>query len=588
MNLTKELSIKKLSLLIFIIMYIIFFFLTSYNLYSYSEYESNKTDKIMKNLNSNISKQVTEKINAIFNVSKFPLLIPDITKLHKTLDTNSITTIEDINYLKNICEMMLIEDNTINGAYIYNANGSGTFATRNQNAAKLKNTLNESWFKNALNTDGQITLVPNITEKNIFDDELNINENNFGFTRKIIDVKNKKTTGIILLTLPISSVQEFLSKELAFNNEILSIYDAEGNLLLSTNEKDQGIEPTNNDLTRFLYEPDIEIKRGYVKVSNTIPSTKWLLVSTIPKSNAYHIDNLYIFLFIINILFFSILFIILFLFFNKRVFKPLDSLIDNMNIKDNLDISFEYPYNDEVGTLIKSYNKMKIRIKDLININYKSKIEQKELELKQLQNQINPHFIYNTLESIHMMAEINDDLETSVMAEYFGSIIRYSMNRKINTVSLRDEMKIIDNYIYLQKIRFDQIFTITNLIDDTLLNCEIIKMIIQPIIENAINHGLSECTDNGQIIIQGQRINDNLMLTITDNGIGMDEDTLKDLNDYINDKNNKFKGIALRNIHRRLKLNYGEEYGIEIFSIPNNGTSITLTLPFIMHKINKQ
>lgn len=84
-----------------------------------------------------------------------------------------------------------------------------------------------------------------------------------------------------------------------------------------------------------------------------------------------------------------------------------------------------YEREDEIGILVKSYNEMKSRIHDLININYKNKIEQKDLELKQLQNQINPHFIYNTLESIHMMAELNDDEETSIMAEYFGSIIRY-------------------------------------------------------------------------------------------------------------------------------------------------------------------
>ena len=93
------------------------------------------------------------------------------------------------------------------------------------------------------------------------------------------------------------------------------------------------------------------------------------------------------------------------------------------NLEKNLNSTISYNRDDEIGSLINSYNEMKSRINDLININYKSQIEQKELELRQLQNQINPHFIYNTLESIHMMAEINDDLETSIMAEYFGSII---------------------------------------------------------------------------------------------------------------------------------------------------------------------
>ena len=252
------------------------------------------------------------------------------------------------------------------------------------------------------------------------------------------------------------------------------------------------------------------------------------------------------------------------------------------NLEKNLNSTFSYNRDDEIGSLINSYNAMKSRINDLININYKNQIEQKELELRQLQNQINPHFIYNTLESIHMMAELNDDLETSIMAEYFGSIIRYSMNRKINTVTLDKELEIINNYIYLQKIRFDQLFTIQNLVPDELLNCEIIKMIIQPLIENSIYHGLSECSGDGKIIIQGQKIDNNLLLSISDNGIGMDEATRDNLNDYINDKNNNFKGIALRNINRRLKLNYGSNYGLEIFSIEGKGTSMVLTLPFII------
>ncbi len=252
-------------------------------------------------------------------------------------------------------------------------------------------------------------------------------------------------------------------------------------------------------------------------------------------------------------------------------------------VETNLNYNFAYNKNDEIGILINSYNDMKTRINTLITINYKNQIEQKELELKQLQNQINPHFIYNTLESIHMMAEINDDPETSTMAEYFGTIIRYSMNRRINTVKLKDEIEIINNYIYLQRIRFDSLFTIENLVTDDVLNCEIIKMIIQPLIENSIYHGLSECDGNGKIIIQALKSNDNLIITVSDNGIGIDDKTLESLNDYINDKNELFNGIALRNINKRLKLNYGEEYGLEITSILGKGTSMILTIPYIIN-----
>ena len=111
---------------------------------------------------------------------------------------------------------------------------------------------------------------------------------------------------------------------------------------------------------------------------------------------------------------------------------------------------------------------------------------------------------------------------------------------------------IIDNYIYLQKIRFDQLFVIENLINEDVLDCEIIKMIIQPLIENSIYHGLSECSSNGKIIIQGQKIGNELLLTISDNGIGIDTDTLKDLNDYINDKNNKTPCLSKKDLSLEL------------------------------------
>lgn len=157
-------------------------------------------------------------------------------------------------------------------------------------------------------------------------------------------------------------------------------------------------------MNTLLYKPNLkEINKDYVAVFNAVDSTNWILISLIPKTSAYHINSLYLIFFIINIIFFSVLFFILYLFFNKRIFNPLKSLITNMN----------------------------------------KNIEQKELELRQLQSQINPHFIYNTLESIHMMAEINEEV----------------------------------------------------------MNCKIIKMIIQPIIENSINHGLSKCTEADKIII---------------------------------------------------------------------------------------
>lgn len=587
MILKNDISIKRTTILVFIIMYALFFLMTSINLYSYSQYEFSKTNKVIKNFNTTLSQQIYEKFNNLSDVSKYPLIIPDIDKLHSILTSNEKYEINDYNYLLYLCEMMLIQSESINGAFIYNLSGNGVFSSRNTPNSIIKNSLSETWFKTFLENDDTISFIPFIKSTDIFEYTSSNSESLIGIARKIIDLKTQEVTGVLLITIPISDLLKILTKDLPYNNQILSVFDSSGNLIVSSNY-DIDFSPFFDELNTTSTEPSVKTITNidpYFTTSNKIPLTNWILISAIPNADVYSINSLYIFSFITNIIFCSILLIVLYNLFINRIFNPINYLIDNMeksHIEKNLTSNLTYNKNDEIGILVNSYNEMKGRINDLININYKNKIEQKDLELKQLQNQINPHFIYNTLESIHMMAELNDDEETSIMAEYFGSIIRYSMNRKINTVKLKEEINIIDNYIYLQKIRFDQLFIIENLITEDVLECEIIKMIIQPLIENAIYHGLSECSSNGKIIIQGQKIGNELLLTISDNGIGIQAEALKDLNDYINDKNNKFKGIALRNINRRLKLNYGKQYGLEIFSVFGHGTSMVLTLPYII------
>lgn len=586
---SKDLSIKKLTIYIFTIIYLIFILLTSLNFYSYSRYEFNKTEKLIKNSNTSLSQQITEKINTILDISKYPLLIPEIDKLHNILKTNENYEINNYNYLKYLCEMILIQNDSINGAYIYDLKGRGVFTNRNSSNDVLINPTLSEWFIKSIDSDNSTSIFNNINPKSIFDNPSSNDENLFVLTRKIIDMSSNQITGLLMVTMPVDNFLSLLNNSITFNNQVLSLYDSTGELITQTDGdlllnstyiNDNLITTDTNPIIKYINKDT-----SYIVTSNYIPSSNWILINTIPKNEAFRLNTLYTMFFIINLIFFLAVSIILYYFVTKRIFNPIELLSRNMksnNLEENLDKEVIYDKNDEIGVLVKSYNKMKSHINYLININYKTQIEQKELELKQLQNQINPHFIYNTLESIHMMAEINDDMETSIMAEYFGEIIRYSMNRRVNTVTLKEEIKIIDNYIYLQKIRFDQLFYIENMIPEELLNCEITKMIIQPLIENAIYHGLSECSGNGKIIIQGTRVDNNLLLTISDNGIGISEEKLEELNDYINDNNNSFNGIALRNINRRLKLNYGENYNLKIFSVEGKGTSMVLTLPFIV------
>lgn len=580
----KNLSIKQLTLFIIICMYIIFFICTSFSLHSYSNYEYTKTNDIIKQFNTSVNKQISDKLSNISDTTKYPLLIPDVDTLHSTLLSQDIYTLDGYNYLYYLCDMMLIQNDIITGAFIYNLNGDGVYNTRNIPNGTFKNVQGESWFNELLNSTEQTKYISDISYNNLLNN-FSINSNELiAIARKLIDMNTQAVTGVILVTIPKEDLLNLIDHNLPYEDAASFLYDNNGNLIYSSNP-DINLKLTDKELSSNSLQPTLETSAynsEYIVAYSNISNCNWLLLNYVAKDTAYNLNSLYIFNFAISIAVFSILFIIMYLFLLTRVFKPINSLITHMsfNLEQSLEYNLTYNKDDEIGFLIKTYNTMKNRINNLININYKNKIEQKDLELQQLQIQINPHFIYNTLESIHMMAEINDDYETSIMAQQFGSIIRYSMNRKINTVTLKEELDIINNYIYLQRIRFDQLFTIENLITDEYLKCEIIKMIIQPLIENSINHGLSKCSSDGKIIIQSHKIDKTLLITVSDNGIGIDSETLNDLNDYINDKNNKFKGIALRNVHRRLKLKYGEEYGLTIHSVEGKETSVVLKLPY--------
>lgn len=584
-----NLSIKKLNLIIFLVVYLIFFIISLINFLIYNTHEYNKSEKIITGYNESFTQQITGRINSLISTSKYPLLLPDLSDLNSILTSNKPLSTDDYNYLKYICDMMLIHNDYINGAFIYKLNGDGLYSVRNVDSSDLYNPVEEDWFKDILESKSFTTIIPRMSCNSLFKTHLYNDDLFIGVARKIVDIDTQKVTGIALLTIPHSSLINLLKVNLTFNEQVISIYDLSNNLILSTSE-DMDIKIPADKFNSCSSTPIIDSlsesdEKTYVAAYNKISNADFVLVNYIPKSEVYMLNKSYFISAVINLIFAFMLFFTIYIFLIKRIFNPLNSLIDNMNLNNvekNLNNNFNYDKKDEIGILVDSYNRMKLKINDLINVNYKNRILQKELELKQLQLQINPHFIYNTLESIHMMAEINDDEETSTMAEYFGTIIRYSMNRHVNTVLLREEIEIINNYIYLQEIRFDQLFSIKNLISPDVLNCEIIKMIIQPLIEDCIYHGLSECENDGKIIIQGEKINDNLVLTISDNGTGIDDNTLKDINDYVNDKNNKFSGIGLKNVNKRIKLYYGEEFGLVIYSVYGKGTSLQLTLPYIV------
>lgn len=218
----------------------------------------------------------------------------------------------------------------------------------------------------------------------------------------------------------------------------------------------------------------------------------------------------------------------------------------------------------------------------------------KHAELTALQSQINPHFLYNTLESVRGQALLDGNEEIARMMEALSSFFRYSISRKGTLVTLRDELANIQNYMLIQRYRFNNRFSMEIYIDEEdedAYDFKIPKLIIQPVVENAVFHGLEERLEGGTVSIEVIVTDKHMMITVSDNGKGMDDETLARLNKRIHSQEDKLveedereqtnTGIGLPNIHKRLQLLFGEEYGLSVYSTLNQGTDVEITVPTI-------
>ncbi len=246
---------------------------------------------------------------------------------------------------------------------------------------------------------------------------------------------------------------------------------------------------------------------------------------------------------------------------------------------------------DEIGSLVHSYNKMIITIRTLIEDVYIGEIKQRQAKFIALQNQINPHMLYNTLESIRMKALVKDDDETADMIKILARMFRLTLNKEGRLHSVRHELEYTANYLQLQNIRFDNSFRLELNLPDEMLDCSIIPLVFQPIVENSINHGFEDYSRIMTITIEGRWTEQGEMLfRITDDGAGMSLDKRSqllaaldgaELHKYkLEDVNEQpEKGLGLQNIAERIKLHYGDRYYLTIIAGIQDGTSIEILIP---------
>jgi two-component system, sensor histidine kinase YesM len=313
--------------------------------------------------------------------------------------------------------------------------------------------------------------------------------------------------------------------------------------------------------------------------------TQWSYRQIIPFESIFRSINIMksVILYVFMALFLAV--ILLGLRFAESITNPIEDLIARMKHAQlgsfkKAEVEALEPSSlsaDEVGQLYRSFRMMIQHINELITENYTKQLIIKETEFKALQAQINPHFLYNTLESINWLAKTNGQPEISKMVEALGRLLRYSVNLKEHMIHLREELEIVRSYIIIQNFRFEERLEFCLDIPDTLLQCQLPKLTLQPLVENAIHYALEPRVEPCKISVKAMICEEYISLIVEDNGPGMDEAFLAKLRQGL--IQTKGKGIGLNNIDERVKIAFGEAYGLSIESDPEWGTRVSVRIP---------
>ncbi|MDD6217526.1 MAG: histidine kinase [Roseburia sp.] len=375
-------------------------------------------------------------------------------------------------------------------------------------------------------------------------------------------------------------------------NEWSCFVTDEGELYFGDNEQDDSVELLQEILKQNQKTEETQVVYSKIKgrklVISSMPvkelSGTLISVKDITENvhRVYFIRNVFVvvMLFVIALLVLWVNHIV------KRLLRQLYDILASIREvqKGNLDVVIENCGSDEMGELGTQINKMLRRIKRLMEDNLKREMLMKNSEIRALQNQINAHFIYNVLESIKMMAEIDEEYAISDAVTSLGKLLRYSMKWVSGNVLVEQELEYIKNYMALINLRFDYEIYLSLNIPDSILKQEIPKMSLQPIVENAIYHGIEQMAEDTNIYIKGFVEENDCVIEITDAGKGMTEEEVEQLKKKITGEmesdGGSGNGIGLKNVQDRIQIAFGEKYGIEVASKLGCYTKIRVRIPW--------
>jgi two-component system, sensor histidine kinase YesM len=476
--------------------------------------------------------------------------------------------------------------NDISNILIIGRDGSVITADPDSDINPWTSVYEKDWYIKAVNAGGQ-TIVSSSYVQNLVEGRYSWV---VSLSREILSPDKSEPLGVMLVDLKFNRIKDLCQSLFVGGKGYNFIIDSERNYifhptqqLVYSNLKSEPIDSIYELLDNSM-EEYFSAENKYFMIE-TSDITGWFVISVTHESDiitdwryvqiSYSLLGLFLFL-VVGIATNRI---------SSGITKPVRILQDIMKSVDTGEFRLVGPIKatDEIRELAREYDTMVGHIRNLMEANTREQELKRKSDLKALQAQINPHFLYNTLDSIIWMGEMGQNKEVVLMTSALSKLFRISISKGRELIPISDEIAHVESYLTIQKMRYKDKFEYLIDIDPNLYSQTILKITLQPLVENAIYHGIKEVDHKGIIQITGEELDGNIKLEVIDNGKGMTIDELEKLIRNLDTSSDSSvhskQGMGVRNVHERIQLYFGANYGLSYISNPGTGTRITVLIP---------
>jgi len=516
------------------------------------------------------------------NANNYTTVLDELKKMHQTNDSYELFLMR--NRLKFMFENILLGYSYINGIYLFTPDGKnisyGTDLLANYSP------LQDEWYVATLEGKGELHIGEVSAKPFIINAKPSIS-----VSRSLYDPYTNELIGVFMMDLSMEVFRGLnrnpapsLSNIYLINEFNHVLYDKSGVLI------GKALPDPIAALMPLVAGGNYQHNDGHLlTVIQEVPQRNWKIIAVISVDTIYKQYGISQQLFLYVSLSCAVIFLILSFVLSNFISKPIIKLAKAMRRNKGqhfAKLEIDHKQADEIGILYHEYDKMMQAIDTHIRESYQNKILMLDSQMKALEAQINSHFLYNTLESINSIAEIEEVESIVIMTKALGDMFRYSIKTESELVPTQDELQHVNNYMAIQKIRYGDKIDFKLNVEERLYEHRILKLILQPLVENAIYHGLESKRGKGCIAISGYEEESGITFRIKDDGIGMTPAQVEELQTLLDQPpafmaigQRSRQSIGIKNVHSRIQLYYGEEYGISFSSKPDEGTEIIIKLP---------